>query len=69
MIAKGIPENQVAFIHEADTETQKKALNVFYRHPKQIEQMKIKAMEKDFSWDVEGGSLYKYYNLLSLGHL
>ncbi len=64
LIAQRLKNNENAY-----TETLEKALNVFYRHPKQIEQMKIKAMEKDFSWDVEGGSLYKYYNLLSLGHL
>ncbi len=64
LTAQRLKNNENAY-----TETLEKALNVFYRHPKIIEQMKAKAMEKDFSWDVEGGSLYKYYNLLSLGHL
>lgn len=53
----------------AYAETLQKALTVFYRHPERISEMKINAMKKDFSWNVEGGSLSKYYNLLRFGHL
>lgn len=53
----------------AYAETLQKALTVFYRHPEKISEMKINAMKKDFSWNVEGGSLSKYYNLLRFGHL
>ena len=53
----------------AYAETLQKALTVFYRHPERINEMKINAMKKDFSWNVEGGSLSKYYNLLRFGHL
>lgn len=53
----------------AYAETLEKALNVFYTNPAQIEQMKINALCKDFSWNVKNGSLSKYYNLFHLGHL
>lgn len=53
----------------AYAETVEKALNIFYSNPTQIEQMKINALRKDFSWDVQNGSLAKYYNLFHLGHL
>lgn len=46
----------------AYAETLKKVLGVFYNHPEEIERMKVKAMEKDFSWD-KGGALEAYYTL------
>ena len=53
----------------AYTETLDKALSTFYDTPNLINAMKKNAMKKDFSWDVENGSVYKYHNLLSAGHL
>lgn len=53
----------------AYAETLEKVLLTFYANPSQIEQMKINAMRKDFSWTVANGSLSKYYNLFHLGHL
>ena len=46
-----------------------KALDVFYTNPDKIKAMMVAAMKKDFSWDVEGGSLYKYYKLLKTGNI
>lgn len=53
----------------AYTETLEKALMIFYANPEQIEQMKVNALRKDFSWAVPNGSLTKYYNLFHFGHL
>lgn len=53
----------------AYTETLDKALATFYTAPNLINAMKKNAMHKDFSWDVENGSVYKYHNLLAQGHL
>ena len=53
----------------AFAETLEKVLMTFYANPEQIEQMKVNALRKDFSWTVENGSLAKYYNLFHLGHL
>lgn len=53
----------------AYAETLQKALEAFYRHPDKIKQMTQNAMRKDFSWNVPGGSVYKYFNLLKTGHL
>ncbi len=44
-----------------------RALNTYYSNPDKIKQMAIKAMEKDFSWDVEGGSLDQYIELMKTG--
>ncbi len=46
-----------------------KALDIFYTTPSRIEQMKINAMRKDFSWDVDDGSVYRYFELLQTGKL
>ena len=40
-----------------------------FNNPQTITEMKKNAMIKNFGWDVEDGSLYKYYNLLRFGHL
>lgn len=53
----------------AYAETLEKVLMTFYANPQQIEQMKVNALRKDFSWTVANGSLQKYYNLFHLGHL
>ena len=53
----------------AYTEALDKALSTFYSAPNLITAMQKNAMRKDFSWDVENGSVYKYHNLLSTGHL
>lgn len=53
----------------AYTETLDKALATFYSTPNLILAMKRNAMQKDFSWDVPDGSVYKYHNLLQTGHL
>lgn len=64
LTAQRLKNNENAY-----TETLEKALDTFYELPKAIDQMKAQAMRKDFSWAVEGGSVYKYYNLLHTGHL
>lgn len=64
LIAQRLKNNENAY-----TETLEKALDTFYEMPKAIDQMKQQAMRKDFSWDVAGGPLQKYYNLLHTGHL
>ena len=53
----------------AYTETLEKALITFYRHNDKLKQMTFNAMHKDFSWNVEGGSIYKYQQLFKKGHL
>lgn len=53
----------------AYAETLQKAFEAFYRHPDKIRQMTQNAMRKDFSWNLPGGSVYKYFNLLKTGHL
>ena len=53
----------------AYSETLNHALNTFYEKPEKIQRMKAAAMCKDFSWDVEDGPVYKYFNLLRTGHL
>ncbi len=53
----------------AYAETLCKALETFYRHSDKIKAMTINAMQKDFSWDVEGGSIYKYRQLFKTGHI
>lgn len=60
--AEKLKNNEEAYAH-----TLQKALDVFYTSPAQTEQMKINAMRKDFSWDVEDGSVYKYFKLLRTG--
>ncbi len=53
----------------AYAETLIKALETFYRHFDLLHRMTINAMQKDFSWNVEGGSIYKYRQLFKKGHL
>ncbi len=53
----------------AYTETLEKALECFYKKPEKIAEMKKHAMARDFSWDVDGGAVYQYYELLKFGRL
>lgn len=53
----------------AYAETLFKALNTFYEDKKKIDEMKVNAMHKDFSWDVDNGALQKYYQLFKTGHI
>lgn len=62
--AKRLKNNENAY-----TETLQGALETFYMNPQKILEMQESAMSKDFSWDVENGSVYKYYSLLRFGHL
>ena len=64
LTAKRLKTNENAY-----TETLYKALAIYYSKPSQINNMKKKAMEKDFSWNAEDGSIYKYHRLLKTGHL
>lgn len=64
LTAKRLKTNENAY-----TETLYKALATYYSKPSQINNMKKKAMEKDFSWNAEDGSIYKYHRLLKTGHL
>lgn len=61
---KRLKDNVAAY-----AEVLEKALDVFEKNPQRLKEMAIKAMCKDFSWDVRDGSVYKYYNLLKAGHL
>jgi len=53
----------------AYTETLTKALETFYRHHDKLVQMTANAMHKDFSWNVQNGSIYKYRQLFKTGHI
>lgn len=64
LTAKRLKNNVSAY-----AETLQKVLDTFYNNPQTITEMKKNAMIKNFGWDVEDGSLYKYYNLLRFGHL
>ena len=61
LIASRLKNNVNAY-----AETVEKSLETFYNNPQQIEFMKIKAMQKDFSWE-QGGILAEYYNLFHYG--
>ena len=62
--ARRVKNNKNAY-----TETLNHAINTFFYKPEKIKQMQAAAMRKDFSWDIEGGSVYKYFNLLKTGQL
>ena len=53
----------------AYADTLYKALHCFYHTPDIINAMKINAMKKDFSWNVQDGSVYKYFKLFKTGTL
>ena len=44
-----------------------RALRCFYAAPDELHKMQCRAMEDDFSWSCENGSVYKYYNLFKTG--
>ena len=64
-----ITARRVKTNENAYAETLNHALNTFYNRPEKILRMKAAAMRKDFSWDVEDGPVYKYFNLLRTGNL
>ena len=49
--------------------TLSKALNYFYNLREELNVMTVNALKKDFGWNVEGGSVYKYYKLFTTGAL
>lgn len=53
----------------AYADTLLKALRCFYKTPQMIAAMKTNAMKKDFSWNVQDGSVYKYYKIFKTGSL
>ena len=53
----------------AYADTLYKALKCFYTTPNVLHLMTINAMQKDFSWTVPNGSVYKYYKLFKTGNL
>ena len=54
---------------EAFADVLEKSIKVFEQDPAKLKQMAVRAMEKDFSWDVEDGSVYKYYKLFKTGKI
>lgn len=44
-----------------------KALDTYYTNPDKIKEMAINAMSRDFSWDVPGGALDQYEELMRTG--
>lgn len=50
-------------------ETMERAIRCFYSAPKVMHQMQRAAMEKDFSWSIPHGSVYKYDKLFHTGTL
>lgn len=63
-LAKRLKNNEIAY-----TQTLERALNIFYFDPEKLHIMTRAAMLKDFSWDVSGGSVFRYYSLLKHGHI
>ena len=53
----------------AYSETLEKALRCYYSTPRAMHIMQKNAMEKDFSWSIPNGSVYKYYKLFKTGSL
>ena len=53
----------------AYAEVIEKALMLFYTQPAKLKKITQAAMQKDFSWKIPNGSIYKYYTLLKTGHL
>ena len=63
-MARHLKNNENAY-----TKTLEDALLTFYDMPNFLAAMQKRAMQKNFSWDVAGGSLEKYDSLLHTGHL
>lgn len=59
--------NEFSSNGEAYCEAIERALNVYYNDHKKFEQMQKTAMQNDFSWDMPGGALDKYINLIKTG--
>lgn len=54
---------------EAFTQAMERALDKFHNDHDGFIEMSKNALRKDFSWEVSGGSLEKYHNLLKFGKL
>jgi len=64
LIAQKLKNNVNAY-----ADTLLKALNCYYTSREQLNIMTQNAIKKDFGWNVEGGSVYKYYKLFMTGSL
>ena len=62
--ARRLQNNENAY-----SETLDESLQTFYDMPNFLASMQRRAMEKDFSWDTQGGSLERYYTLFHKGHI
>lgn len=59
--------NEFSSNGDAYCEAMERALNVYYNDHNKFEQMQKTAMQNDFSWDMPGGALDKYINLIKTG--
>lgn len=50
-------------------EALKRAIDLFYKDKKAFNKIAVSAMKKDFSWNCENGSLYKYINIFETGKI
>ena len=64
LMAQKFKNNVNAYAH-----TLAKALNYFYNARSELNLMTQNAIKKDFGWNVQGGSVYKYYKLFTTGAL
>lgn len=64
-----ITARRVKTNENAYAETLNHAINTYIHKPEKIKKMQQAAMHKDFSWDIENGSVYKYFNLLKTGQV
>ena len=46
-----------------------RALDTFYHNRSEFEKIQKNAMADDFSWDKDGGSIDKYFNLMKTGRI
>ena len=53
----------------AYADTLSKALNCYYTSRDELNTMTQNAIQKDFGWNVEGGSVYRYFKLFTTGAL
>jgi len=64
LMAQKFKNNVNAYAH-----TLAKALDYFYNARNELNLMTQNAIKKDFGWNVQGGSVYKYYKLFTTGAL
>lgn len=62
LVAQKLKNNANAY-----ADTLSKALNCYYNFREELNVMTQNALRKDFGWNVEGGSVYKYYKLFTTG--